>query len=88
MGAFSSNLVFACQDQLPMWVTLQVGLNNVLVQLHYNSGNDMMIFQFHPEQYCRGLNPIFMLFSELGTGSPLGESHNYGEGLAQGHKKG
>ena len=46
-GAFSSVSVFACQGQPPMYPSLQLGLSNLLVQLHHGSGNDLMMFQFH-----------------------------------------
>ena len=52
--------------------TLQLGLSNLFMQLHHSSANDMMMFQVHPEVYCRGLDPMYMVFSELGTVSPLG----------------
>ena len=40
--------------QHPMCDTLQLGLSNLLVQLLTSSANEMMMFQFHPEEYCRG----------------------------------
>ena len=56
--------------------TLHSGLSNLLVQLLPSSANEMLIFQFHLEEYCRGLGPMCIVFSELGTVFPLGESHS------------
>ena len=75
-GSLQFRLSLCVPGQHPMCDTLQLGLSNLLVQLHLSSANEMMIFQFHSEEYCRGLGPMCMVFSELGTGSPLGESHS------------
>lgn len=65
-------LILCMPGQHPMCDTLQLGLSNLFMQLHPSSANEMMMFQFHPEVYCRGLDPMYMVFSELGTVSPLG----------------
>ena len=75
-GSLRLDLVFVCQGRSPMSGILQLGLSHLLLQLHLSSGNEMMMFQFHTEKYCRGLDPMCMVFSELGTGSLLGESHS------------
>ena len=75
-GSLQFRLSLCVPGQHPMCDTLQLGLSNLLVQLHPRSANEMMMFQFHLEEYCRSLDPMFMMFSELGTGSPLGESHS------------
>ena len=75
-GSLQFRLSLCVPGKHPMCDTLKLGLSNLLVQLHPSSANEMMMFQFYTEEYCRGLDTMCMVFSELGTGSPLGESHS------------
>ena len=50
-GSLQFRLSLCVPGQHPMCDTLQLGLSNLLVQLLPSSANEMLIFQFHLEEY-------------------------------------